>query len=92
MPSRAVLRPAGIDRGGTAVAAPLSKSLPLFLLVALVPVLGEQRQRLLDQDKRVLSTLRSSYEREFIYDQLFRNRESLALHLKALAGQEGIPL
>jgi two-component system nitrogen regulation sensor histidine kinase NtrY len=60
------------------------------LLVALAPVLGEQRQRLLDQDKRLLSTLRSNYERDFIYDQLFRNRESLALHLAALAGQEGI--
>jgi signal transduction histidine kinase/HAMP domain-containing protein len=60
------------------------------LLVALVPVLGEQRQRLLDQDKRLLSTLRSNYEREFVYDQLFRNRESLALHLAALAEQEGI--
>ena len=37
--------------------------------------------RLLDQDKRLLSTLRRNYEREFINDQLQGNRESLALHL-----------
>ena len=53
-------------------------------------VLGEQRQRLLDQDQRLLSTLRRNYEREFIYDLLSRNRESLAVHLADLAGQEGI--
>jgi hypothetical protein len=45
------------------------------LLAVLVPVLGEQRQRLLDQDKR-LSTLRRNYERDFIYDLLSCNRES----------------
>jgi len=60
------------------------------LLLALVPVLAAQRQRLLEQDKRLLSTLRRNYEREFIYDQLQRNRDSLALHLQDLAGQEGI--
>jgi PAS domain S-box-containing protein len=60
------------------------------LLLVLVPVLAGQRQRLLDQDKRLLSTLRRNYERDFIYDLLSRNRESLALHLAELAGQEGI--
>jgi two-component system nitrogen regulation sensor histidine kinase NtrY len=60
------------------------------LLLVLVPVLGEQRQRLLDQDKRLLSTLRRNYERDFIYDILSRNRDSLAVHLADLAGQEGI--
>jgi two-component system nitrogen regulation sensor histidine kinase NtrY len=60
------------------------------LLLALVPVLAAQRQRLLEQDKRLLSTLRRNYEREFIYDQLQGNRNSLALHLQDLAGQEGI--
>jgi signal transduction histidine kinase len=60
------------------------------LLLVLAPVLAEQRQRLLDQDKRLLSTLRRNYERDFIYDQLFRNRESLAVHLADLAGQEGV--
>jgi hypothetical protein len=60
------------------------------LLLVLVPVLAAQRQRLLEQDKRLLSTLRRNHEREFIYDQLQRNRESLALHLADLAGQEGI--
>jgi PAS domain S-box-containing protein len=60
------------------------------LLRVLVPVLGEQRQRLLVQDKRLLSTLRRNYERDFIYDILSRNRDSLAMHLAELAGQEGI--
>ncbi|MGE5125631.1 MAG: ATP-binding protein [Betaproteobacteria bacterium] len=60
------------------------------LLTALAPVLGEQRQRLLDQDKRLLSTLRRNNERYFIYDQLFHSRDSLAVHLEDLAGQEGI--
>ena len=60
------------------------------LLLVLVPVLARQRQRFLDQDKRLLSTLRRNYERDFIYDLLSRNRESLALHLGGLAGQEGI--
>ncbi len=60
------------------------------LVLVLVPVLAEQRQRLLDQDRRLLSTLRGNYEREFIYDQLSANRESMAAHLAALAQQEGI--
>jgi signal transduction histidine kinase len=60
------------------------------LLTALAPVLGEQRKRLLEQDKRLLSTLRRNNERYFIYDQLFHNRESLAVHLEDLARQEGI--
>jgi signal transduction histidine kinase/HAMP domain-containing protein len=84
------LRDMSLRRKVTLTLAVVFVASVVVLLVALVPVLGEQRQRLLDQDKRLLSTLRSSYEREFIYDQLFHNRESLALHLKALAGQEGI--
>ena len=84
------LRDMSLRRKVTLTLAVVFVASVVALLVALVPVLGEQRQRLLDQDKRLLSTLRSSYEREFIYDQLFRNRESLALHLAALAGQEGI--
>jgi two-component system nitrogen regulation sensor histidine kinase NtrY len=60
------------------------------LVALLLPVLAGQRQRLLDQDKRLLSTLRRNYERELIYDQLFDNPQSLAVHLADLAGQEGI--
>jgi PAS domain S-box-containing protein len=60
------------------------------LLLMLVPVLAAQRQRLLEQDKRLLSTLRRNHEREFIYDQLQGNPNSLALHLADLAGKEGI--
>jgi two-component system nitrogen regulation sensor histidine kinase NtrY len=60
------------------------------LLLVLVPVLAAQRQRLIEQDRRLLSTLRRNYERDFVYDILSRNRESLAMHLAQLAGQEGI--
>lgn len=60
------------------------------LLLMLVPILGEQRQRLVDQDRRLLTTLRRNYERYFIYDLLQDNRESLALHLAELAQQEGV--
>ncbi len=62
----------------------------LVMLLVLVPFLAEQRQRLLEQDRRLLSTLRRSYERDFIYDLLSRNRESLAVHLADLALQEGL--
>ncbi len=60
------------------------------LLLALVPVLTGQRQRLLEQDKRLLSTLRRNHEREFIYDQLQGNQNSLALHLAYLADEEEV--
>ena len=60
------------------------------LFLTLVPILGEQRQRLVEQDRRLLSTLRRNYERDFIYDLLSTNRESLAVHLADLAQQEGV--
>jgi PAS domain S-box-containing protein len=60
------------------------------LLLALAPVLAAQRQRLLEQDKRLLSTLKRNHEREFIYDQLQENRNSLALHLANLADEEQV--
>ena len=86
------LRDLSLRRKVTLTLAVVFVASVVALLVALVPVLGEQRQRLLDQDKRLLSTLRRSYEREFIYDQLFRNRESLALHLGDARGRGGDPL
>jgi len=60
------------------------------LLAVFVPFLAEQRQRLVEQDRRLLATLRRSYEREFIYDLLSRDRESLAVDLADLARQEGL--
>jgi len=59
-------------------------------LVCLVPFLREQRSTLLEKDKRLLSTLRDNYAREFIYDLLSENEESLAAHLADLAGQRGL--
>lgn len=61
-----------------------------MLLLVLAPLLQQQRQRLLDQDRRLLTTLRRNYERDFIYDLLSENRDSLAVHLADLAGQEGV--
>ncbi len=60
------------------------------LLLVFVPFLAQQRQRMLDQDRRLLATLRRSYERELIYDLLSRDRESLAAHLVDLASQEDL--
>jgi len=60
------------------------------LVALLVPVLAGQRQRLVEQDKRLLSTLRRNHERWFVYDQLQGNPQSLAVHLAELAAEEGI--
>ncbi|MCG6928077.1 MAG: HAMP domain-containing protein [Acidobacteria bacterium] len=62
----------------------------VVLLLALVPILREQRERLVEQDRRLLTTLRRNFERYFIHDLLSENRESLAVHLGALVGEEGI--
>ncbi len=59
-------------------------------LVFLLPFLREQQERLLEKDKRLLATLRNNYERNFIYDLLSENEESLAIHLADLARQEGL--
>src|SRR5258708_3065684 len=59
-------------------------------LLFLVPFLREQRADLLEKDKRLLSTLRDNYERDFIYDLLSRNEESLGVHLADLPGPSGL--
>jgi nitrogen fixation/metabolism regulation signal transduction histidine kinase len=59
-------------------------------LAFLIPFLREQRESLLDKDKRVLSTLRDSYERGFIYDLISENSEALAVRLADLAAQRGL--
>ena len=71
------------------LAAVFAASVMLFLLVV-VPFLREQRSRLLEQEKRLLSTLRDNYERRFIHDLLSRNAESLAADLADLASQSGV--
>jgi two-component system nitrogen regulation sensor histidine kinase NtrY len=65
-------------------------SIVAAFFVFLVPFLREQRASLLEKDKRLLSTLRESYERDFIYDLLSENEESLAAHLADLARQRGL--
>ena len=59
-------------------------------LFFLLPFLRVQQERLLEKDKRLLTTLRNNYERDFIYDLLSENEESLGIHLADLAGQEGV--
>ena len=44
------------------------------------------------EGQAALATLRDNYERDFIYDLLSENAESLAIHLADLAGQEGLAL
>jgi two-component system nitrogen regulation sensor histidine kinase NtrY len=61
----------------------------VFLLV-LIPLLRQQRARLLDQDRRLLATLRDNHQRQFIYDLLSRNEQSLAVDIAELARQSGI--
>ena len=65
-------------------------SIVAVFLVLLFPFLREHRARLLEKDKRLLSTLRETYQRDFIYDLLSENEESLAAHLADLAGQPGL--
>jgi two-component system nitrogen regulation sensor histidine kinase NtrY len=60
-----------------------------FLLV-LLPLQAQQRVRLLEQDERLLATLREKYHRDLIYDVVSENRESLAIDLAELARQPGI--
>jgi hypothetical protein len=59
-------------------------------LLFMVPFMAEQRASLLEKDKRLLSTLRDNHERDFIYDLLSENEESLGIHLADLAGQRGL--
>jgi len=59
-------------------------------LAFLVPFLREQREGLLDKDKRILSTLRDSYERGLIYDLISENDDALAVRLADLAAQRGL--
>ena len=59
-------------------------------LLFMVPFMAEQRASLLEKDMRLLSTLRDNHERDFIYDLLSENEESLGIHLADLAGQRGL--
>jgi len=59
-------------------------------LFFLIPFLADQRANLLEKDKRLVATLRDGYERDFIYDLLSENEDSLAVHLADLAAQRGL--
>ncbi len=65
-------------------------SIVAVFLVLLLPFLREHQVRLLEKDKRLLATLRETYARDFIYDLLSENEESLAIHLADLAEQPGL--
>ncbi len=61
----------------------------VFLLV-LRPLQREQGARLLEQNRRLLSTLRDKHQRDFIYDLLSENAPSLEVDLADLARQPGL--
>jgi two-component system nitrogen regulation sensor histidine kinase NtrY len=71
------------------LAAAFAATALVFLLV-LLPLQREQGRRLLEQDKRLVSTLRDKYQRDFIYDVLSENDPSLEVDLADLARQPGI--
>jgi two-component system nitrogen regulation sensor histidine kinase NtrY len=56
----------------------------------LVPFQREQRERLVEHERRLLSVLRDQYQRAFIYDLLSENEDSLAVDLAALAQEPGM--
>jgi PAS domain S-box-containing protein len=87
---RQALRDLSLNAKVTLTLVAVFTSIVGAFLVFLVPFLRDQRQVFLDKDKRILSTLRASYERGFIYDLLSDNRESLAVRLADLATQHGL--
>src|SRR5512138_3097984 len=64
-------------------------ALGLFLAV-LLPLERDQHARLLDQNKRLVSTLRDKYHRDFIQDIVSENAESTLLDMADMARQPGI--
>ena len=64
-------------------------ALGLFL-AALVPLEREQHGRLLEQNKRLLSTLRDKYQRDFIHDIVSESGESTVIDMADMARQQGI--
>ena len=87
---RRVLRDVSLKAKVTLTLTAVFASIVGAFLLFLVPFLREQRASLLEKDKRLLSTLRDNHERDFIYDLLSENAESLAVHLADLAGQRGL--
>jgi hypothetical protein len=87
---RAFLRDLSLHAKVTLTLTVVFASIVAAFLVFLVPFLREQRESLIEKDERLLSTLRESYAREFIYDLISENEESLAAHLGDLAAQRGL--
>jgi signal transduction histidine kinase len=61
----------------------------VFLLVQ-IPAQREQRRRLLDQEKRLVSTLTDGQQRYFIFDIISQSQDSLSADLASLTRQPGI--
>jgi PAS domain S-box-containing protein len=90
MSMRASLRDLSLNAKVTLTLTAVFASIVAAFLVFLVPFLREQRESLVEKDERLLSTLRDAYAREFIYDLISENEDSLAAHLGDLAGQRGL--
>ncbi len=87
---RQTLRDLSLNAKVTLTLTAVFASIVAAFLAFLVPFLRDQRQMFLEKDRRILSTLRDSYERGFIYDLISENRESLAVRLADLASQHGL--
>jgi two-component system nitrogen regulation sensor histidine kinase NtrY len=87
---RAFVRDLSLNAKVTLTLTAVFASIVAAFLVFLVPFLREQRESLVEKDERLLSTLRDAYAREFIYDLISENEDSLAAHLGELAGQRGL--
>jgi PAS domain S-box-containing protein len=87
---RALVRDLSLNAKVTLALTAVFASIVAAFLVFLVPFLREQRESLVEKDERLLSTLRDAYAREFIYDLISENEDSLAAHLGELAGQRGL--
>jgi PAS domain S-box-containing protein len=61
-----------------------------LVLAVLLPLEKEQHVRSLEQNKRLLSTLRDKYQRDFIHDIVSENEESTVIDLADMARQQGI--
>ena len=62
----------------------------ILFLSLLVPFEREQHAQLLEQNKRLLSTLRDKHQRDLIHDVVSESEESTAIDLADMARQQGI--
>ena len=87
---RSVLRDLSLNGKVTLTLALVFLATVALFLAILVPLEKDQHARSLEQNKRLLSTLRDKYQRDFIYDIVGENEESTVIDLADMARQPGI--